>query len=268
MRPLITSSQNQHIKTAQRLRDRRGRDRLGRIVIDGAREIRRAIEAGVNLEMLFLADGISPSADARTVVQLAEAVGTMLLPVTQPMFDKIAYGDRAEGVLAVAVPPSCDLTRLDPHIQTRLVVLEGVEKPGNIGAVLRSADAAGMSALIVADPATDVFNPNAIRASLGTIFSLPVASAGSDLAHRWLVDRGFRIFAARVDGSIDYAHVSYEEPFALVLGSEATGLSDAWRGEAVTPVSLPMMGTADSLNVAAAAAVLCYEALRQRRGDA
>jgi TrmH family RNA methyltransferase len=145
-----------------------------------------------------------------------------------------------------------------------VAVLEGVEKPGNVGAVLRSADGAGVSALIVADAQTDLYNPNAIRASLGTIFSVPVAAAAAADTLTWLRHRGLAIFAARVDGAVPHTEADFRGPAAIVLGSEAKGLSATWTGPDVTAVRLPMAGVADSLNVSAAAAVLFYEALRQR----
>ena len=141
----------------------------------------------------------------------------------------------------------------------------GLEKPGNVGAVLRSADAAGVSAVIVADAATDLYNPNCIRASLGTIFTLPVCQATTRRDARLApAARGYEIFAARVDASQSYTEVDYRGDAAIVLGSEASGLSDAWQAPDVTPIRLPMHGAADSLNVSATAAVLFYEALRQR----
>ena len=143
-------------------------------------------------------------------------------------------------------------------------MLEGVEKPGNVGAVLRSADAAGVSAVIVADGRTDLFNPNAIRASLGTIFTMQVCEAASGEVLAWLRGKRFQIIAARVDGSVGYMKVDYRRPTAIVLGGEAAGISPIWSGDDVTAVHLPMRGAADSLNVSVTAAVLFYEALRQR----
>jgi TrmH family RNA methyltransferase len=146
-----------------------------------------------------------------------------------------------------------------------VIVLEGVEKPGNVGAVVRTADAVGASAVIVADEATDLYNPNAIRASLGTIFAVSVCAASSVETLAWLRQRRLQILALRVDGSVPYTQVSYRVPTAIVLGSEAHGLSDVWQGPDVTAVSLPMKGVADSLNVATTAAVVLYEAVRQRQ---
>jgi TrmH family RNA methyltransferase len=147
-----------------------------------------------------------------------------------------------------------------------LAVIEGVEKPGNLGAVLRTADGAGVSAVIVAESGTDLFNPNVIRASLGTIFSVPVAVASTGDVLAWLRERGIRIVAARVQASIDYTSADYRGAVAIALGSEARGLSDAWAELADISVHVPMLGIADSLNVSATAAVIFYEALRQRRG--
>jgi TrmH family RNA methyltransferase len=147
-----------------------------------------------------------------------------------------------------------------------IAVLVGIEKPGNVGAVLRTADAAGVGALIVADGGTDLYNPNAIRASLGAIFTLPVCAATSVQAIAWLRSNQCQIVAARVDGSTPYTQIDFRGPTAIVLGGEAHGLSDQWRGDDITAVSLPMLGRVDSLNVSATAAVLFYEALRQRTG--
>ena len=181
------------------------------------------------------------------------------------MFAKLAFGDRAEGILAIAATPRAtlaDLPALPPD--PLLAVLAGVEKPGNIGAVLRTADAAGVSAVILADPQTDLFNPNAIRASLGTIFALPIAVATATETLAWLRERHCRILTTRVDAQLTYSEAEYVGPTAIVLGSEAAGLSDAWSDADVFPVRVPMLGIADSLNVSATAAVLFYEAVRQR----
>jgi TrmH family RNA methyltransferase len=146
-----------------------------------------------------------------------------------------------------------------------VAVVEGVEKPGNLGAILRTADAAGIAALIVAEGGTDLYNPNAIRASLGAIFSVPVCQAASDATIDWLRSQSFRVVAARVDGPIEYTQVDFRGRVAIVLGSEAHGLSTAWQVSYVQSIKLPMLGTVDSLNLSATAAVLFYEALRQRR---
>jgi TrmH family RNA methyltransferase len=260
----ITSLRNPHVNSAVRLRDRRHRDRQKRILIDGARELARAITAGVRLVEVFVCRPLCQSDDARRVLDLLAGSPARRFDVTEPVFEKLAFGDRTEGVLGVAETPAATLADLSVPDRPLVAVLEGVEKPGNVGAVLRSADGAGVSALIAADPRTDLFNPNAIRASLGTIFRLPVAAAGTAETLAWLRRRKLAIYAARVDAAIPYTEADFRRPAAIVLGSEAEGLSEAWSADDVTAVRLPMLGLVDSLNVSAAAAVLFYEALRQR----
>jgi TrmH family RNA methyltransferase len=170
----------------------------------------------------------------------------------------------AQGVVAVFRPPALDLDRLEPSPSPLVVVAEGIEKPGNLGAILRSADGAGADAVVVADARTDPFNPNAIRASLGTIFSMPLAAATSAEVLAWLSARGIRPVAARADAATPYTDVDLRGPLAIILGSEANGLTAAWEDGRVSSASIPMRGVADSLNVSVAAAVLLYEARRQR----
>lgn len=261
---IITSLQNARIKDAARLRDRRHRERQGRIIIDGARELLRAMGAGVRLREVFMCEPLCQSQDARQVLAMLPQSGAEILDVTPAVFEKLAFGHRAEGVLAVADMPRRKLDELLLPPNPLVAVLEGVEKPGNVGAVLRSADGAGVSAVIAADARTDLYNPNAIRASLGTIFTMPVCEAASGEVLDWLRCQGLKILAARVDGSVPYTSVNYRGPTAIVLGSEAEGLSPAWSAADITAIRLPMLGAADSLNVSATAAVLFYEARRQR----
>jgi TrmH family RNA methyltransferase len=262
----IDSPQNPRIKAAVALRDRRDRERTGRMLIDGAREILRALRSGVAVEELFTCEELCHSSDCRAARDEARRRGVAETEVSERAFAKLAYGERAEGLVAVARAPSVGLDALAGRLPSDplVVVLEGVEKPGNLGAILRSADGAGADALIAAGGGTDLFNPNAIRASVGTIFHVPVAAAPNADALAWLHDRGIRIIAARVDGARPYTDVDLRGPVAIVLGSEAEGLSDAWSGADVEAVNLPMRGIADSLNVSVAAAVLLYEARRQR----
>lgn len=260
----IASLQNERIKDAAKLRERRERRQQRRILIDGAREIRRAIEAGVELVEVFVCESLCRTSECRQLLNRLESLPVRQSRVTPAVFEKIAYGDRAEGVVAVAKTPERTLNDLKLPDNPLVAVLEGVEKPGNIGAVLRSADAAGLSALIVADGRTDLFNPNTIRASLGAVFSMPVCAAPAAEVLDWLVDHKVAIFAARVDAEEVYTSVDLARPAAIVLGSEAAGLSETWNAGGVTPIRLPMQGQVDSLNVSAAAAVLFYEARRQR----
>ncbi|MEX0819239.1 MAG: RNA methyltransferase [Pirellulaceae bacterium] len=263
----ITSRHNPRIKLAAKLRDRRGRREQQRTIIDGIREIGRALDAGVQIIEAFLCEAILDEEGHELRRRLSRTECEILL-VNQSVLEKIAFGDRSDGIVAVAEPPIANLSRLVLRDQMLVAVLENVEKPGNVGAVLRSADAAGVSAVIVADAGTDLYNPNSIRASAGTIFSLPLVACSSAEALSWLRQNAFQIFATRVDGAVNYASVSYSGRSAVVLGSEAAGLSSVWQGDDVTSIQLPMHGIGDSLNVSVTAAVLFYESLRQRELDA
>jgi TrmH family RNA methyltransferase len=240
--------------------------------VDGVREVARALDAGVALVEVFVAPGASPEPALDAVVARAAGFGVPIVPVTADLLSRLAYGERASGIVAVAKAPAASLEALRLRAEAPIVgILEDVEKPGNLGAVCRSADGAGLDALIAAGTTAapaDPWNPNAVRASLGTVFTLPLAVASTGNVLAWLRDRGLRVVAARVDGSMPYAEADLRGPVALVLGSEATGLTEAWSGEDVTAVRLPMRGRADSLNVAAAAAILFYEARRQRDAGA
>jgi TrmH family RNA methyltransferase len=260
----IASPTNERIKAAVRLRDRDERDRTGLTIVDGVREIDRALDAGARIETAFVSEPLLSPA-GRELVDRLSGVGVTTITTSEAAFRKVAFGDRTEGVVAVIHQPPHDLATLALPDDPLVVVLEAVEKPGNLGAVLRTADGAGADALIAADPVTDLFNPNAIRASIGTIFSVPIAAAASDLVRRFLQEREIRLVAARPDATTDYTAVDLKGSVAILLGSEATGLTDAWAGPDVVPVRLPMGGVADSLNVSIAAAVLLYEARRQRQ---
>ncbi len=269
---VITSPHNQRVKEAARLRDARARRKQDRIVIDGARELLRAIEAGIELAEVFVCEELCQSDGCHNFLQLiAEKQHPVeQLQVSRPVFEKLAYGHRTEGLIGIAKTPSRSLAELTLPPNPLVAVLEGVEKPGNVGAVLRSADAAGVSALIVTDGATDLYNPNAIRASLGAIFTVPFCAASATETIEWVMRRGLMVYTTRVDANTDYATADFTRPCAIVLGSESEGLSDRWSppsdqaSDKLVPIRLPMRGHVDSLNVSAAAAVLFYEALRQR----
>ncbi|MDR3545209.1 MAG: RNA methyltransferase [Candidatus Limnocylindrales bacterium] len=270
--PTLTSTANPRFRAALSLRDRRERARHGRLLVDGVREVARALDAGVALVEVFVAPGTFPEPALDAVVARAAGLGVPVVPVTADLLTRLAYGERASGIVAVATAPATSLEALRlPAVAPIVGVLEDVEKPGNLGAVCRSADGAGLDALIAASTTAvpaDPWNPNAVRASLGTVFTLPLAVGSTANVLAWLRDRGLRAVAARVDGSVPYTEADLRGPVALVLGSEATGLTDAWSGADLTAVRLPMRGRADSLNVAAAAAVLFYEARRQRDAGA
>jgi len=262
--PALASPSNPRIKAAVALRERRERDATGLTLVDGARELRRAVESGAEVVEAFVCEPLLAGEDARAALDALQARGIALTTTTEPAFAKLAFGDRAEGLVAVVRAPSLALDSLRLPAEPLIVVIEGVEKPGNIGAVLRSADGAGVDAVIAASPRTDLANPNVIRASAGTIFAVPIAAAPADEVLTWLRQRGIRILAARVGGGRAYTDADLSGPVAIALGSEAEGLTDAWSAPEIEAIHLPMLGIADSLNVSVSAAVLVYEARRQR----
>ncbi len=261
---VLTSFANPHVRAATALRDRRQRDRTGLTLIDGARELRRALDAGVTVVEAFVCEPLLAGPDARAVFDRLCADGTTLHTTSEPVFAKLAFGERAEGIVAVVRIPTTRLDDLALPPVPLVVVIEGVEKPGNVGALLRSADGAGVDAVVVASPRTDLFNPNAIRASAGTVFSVPLGVAPTADVIAWLRARSIRIVPARVDAERLYTATDLSGPVAIVLGAEDDGLTSEWTAPDIEAVRLPMLGVADSLNVSVSGAVLLYEARRQR----
>ena len=263
--PLITSLQNQRVKDAAKLRDRRQREKQGRFLIDGVRELDRALDAGLLPADVFICSDLCASDEARRLfARVTQLAPQAVSEVTAEVFEKLAFGERLEGIVASVPTPIKPLAALQLPDDAIVCVLENVEKPGNLGAILRSADAAGVAAVIAADDQTDLFNPNAVRASLGTIFSMPTAVADAATTLSWLRERHFSMWAARVGSGPTYTDVDYRGPTAIILGSEADGLSARFWADDIRPIHLPMLGRADSLNVSVAAAIMFYEALRQR----
>ena len=261
---VLTSTANPRVKAAIALRDRRERAATGLTIVDGVRELRRAFAAGVDVVEAFVQDDAVAGQDARAALDALVAAGVPIRHVAAPVMARLAFGDRSDGLVAVIQAPALDLAAIALPDDALVVVLEGVEKPGNVGAVLRSADGAGAHAVIAASPRTDLANPNVIRASAGTVFSVPVAAAPSEEVLAWLRARGVRILTTRVDGSLTYTDADLTGRVALVLGAEDEGLSATWTGADITAIRLPMHGIADSLNVSVSAAVVLYEARRQR----
>jgi RNA methyltransferase, TrmH family len=262
--PVLTSLANPRVKAAAALRERRERERTGLTLVDGARELRRALEAGAEVVEAFVCEPLLAGPDARAALDLLRSRGIATHAASEAVFAKLAFGERAEGLVGVVRIPSLGLSDLSLPEDPLVAVIESVEKPGNVGAVLRSADGAGADAVVAASPRTDVFNPNAIRASAGTVFTVGIAAAPTAEVIVWLRERGLRIVAARVEAERLYTAADLTGPLAIVLGAEAEGLTDAWTADDIEAVRLPMLGAADSLNVSVSAAVLLYEARRQR----
>lgn len=274
----IDSPQNATIKSVAKLRTSRGRQQQDRIIIDGDREVSRAIACGIEIESVFVSDKHdSASSNVRAErwsKTLSKAASDAIVySVNERALSKIAFGERHE-IVAVAKTPQRSLDNLQLGNSPQLIaVLESIEKPGNVGAVMRSADAAGLDALILVEPVTDLFNPNAIRASLGTIFSLNIATTTFAEYSAWAKSHGYQHLLAKCDTTAkDYCDVAGERTeagnVAIVLGCEAKGLSGNWDGaENRTNITIPMRGIADSLNISASAAVLFYEYAKRFRSQ-
>ena len=250
---IITSVQNARIKhvVALQLKSSLRRDK-GLFVVEGQREIEHCIACGYEITELFVIDSLGYSGGIPATV------------VTPQVYEKMAYRERTEGIIAVA---KCKEHRLDDlHLKEKplVVVIESVEKPGNLGAILRTAEAAGVDAVMVCDPLTDLYNPNLIRASIGGVFSVPVAVCNSKDCIAFLKAHKIRILTAQLQDSYDYYDYDMHEATAIVMGTESTGLTQQWREAADAHIRIPMLGRLDSLNVSVSAAILMYEAVRQR----
>ena len=259
---IITSTANPRVKAIARLRDRSERDTTDRFIVEGVRELERAESAGVPLEMVALCRSLADDADVARALSLT-GDDTELLELGEAAFRKIAYRRHPDGILGIGASWDLGLTRLELGPDPLVLVLEGVEKPGNLGAVLRTADAAGLDAVVAADAGTDMVNPNVIRASQGAVFSVPVATASLEDAIAWCATNNLTVIAGSDDADTSYWDASFSGSVAIVVGRESAGIDARWRAHSEI-VRVPMHGSSDSLNVATAAALLVYEALRQR----
>ncbi len=263
---LISSPGNPRVKTLVKLSQRSHRDELGLMVIEGYREIKRAMDNRHIPGELFFCPPLFQGKNEPELIARCREAGAKLFECSAPVFRKIAYRDRPEGLLAVAPQVRCKLGDLHVPKTALIVVAEAIEKPGNLGTILRSADAAGANAVIVCDRCTDINNPNVVRASIGAIFSLPVIEASSAETMEWLNKRGIQTLAATPHAEKLYTEADFTKSTAIVLGAEQYGLSSPWLERAHARVRIPMRGQSDSLNVASAATILLFEAVRQRSG--
>ena len=262
---IITSTQNERVKDLVRLRDRRHRDRTGRYVIEGYREIRRATDASATVSTLYMCPSLFLGPNEESLIAEIRMTGAEVVELAEEPFRKVSYRDRPEGLLAVAPQFDTDLAGLDVGPAPLLLVAESIEKPGNLGTMLRTADAVGADAVIVADATTDPFNPNVVRASTGTLFTVPLAIASTPATIAWLAGHHVSIMATTPESVTDLWDADLGGPTAIVVGAEQYGLSDAWLAAADLRIRIPMAGMADSLNAAMAAGIVLYEAVRQRR---
>ncbi len=260
----ISSLQNPRVKQVVRLRDKRDRLREWLMVVEGRDELALALDSGAAPRACYYCPALIRDADRDDFLARLAAARAELIEVSEPVFTKMAYRENPDGWLAVFPRPDRTLAGLQLPPVPLLVVVEAVEKPGNLGAILRSADAAGVDAVLVCDPVTDVSNPNVIRASRGTIFTVPVVEAPAAETLAWLRARSIRVVAATPHAALDFTAADLRGPLAIAVGAEDMGLSPLWMDGADIAVRIPMRGRVNSLNVATSATLLMYEALRQR----
>lgn len=261
---MLTSLANARVKRVVKLRTRRHRDRERRFVIEGFRELDCASRAGFPVEAVFYCEHYLTAHGEKELVQRLRDTGAVCDATNAAVFAKLSYRHTPDGLLAVAQTPELTLDRLTVPGDSLWLVATNIEKPGNLGAMLRTADAVGASGVLVADPATDPFNPNVVRASVGTLFTVPLAVASAADVRAWLAEHGIRVVATSPDAVTDYAEADLSGSVAIAVGGEHGGLDAEWIA-GTDAVGIPMAGHADSINAAMTAAVLLFEAARQRR---
>lgn len=283
---VITSVQNPRVKAVVALQQKSAeRRRTGLFVVEGRREVEHCVEMGLEVVEVFVCEELggwncdnvaanrtegmkeAKEVEGMRGVKVAEVTrGVKVTEVTRGVYEKMAYRGGTEGVMAVVKSKERRLDELDLNENPLIVVVERVEKPGNLGAILRSADAAGADAVVVCDPLTDLWNPNLIRSSIGAVFTVPCVACGSEECIEFLKAHGIQILTAQLQDSELYYDTDMRRGTAIVMGTEATGLTDVWREAADAHIRIPMLGRLDSLNVSVSAAILLYEAVRQRGG--
>lgn len=246
------------------------RKRTGLFVVEGYREVMHCLQAGYKANSIYfnasLFDGEGQLEIANKVLQLPQNEDVKFYSLSKEVYAKVAYREGTEGVIAVIneKPLTLEGIKLPKNHNPLVLVVESVEKPGNLGALLRTADACGLDAVLVCDPLTDLYNPNLIRSSLGGIFTKQVVACTNEEAYQWLKKHNISIFTAQLQDSEWYYDTNFIQPSAIVMGNEAAGLTDFWRKVSNAKIKIPMLGQLDSLNVSVSAAILCYEAVRQR----
>lgn len=257
----ITSAQNPFIKSLVLLQEKaKARKQSGTFLIEGLREMELAIKGNYILEtILFFPELVSETEIRKRIPNSVE-----LIEISKEVYQKLAYRDTTEGIIAVAQTKSLSLEDLKLPENPLIVVMEAIEKPGNIGAMLRTCDAAKVDAVIIANPKTDLYNPNIVRSSVGCLFTNQIATASTEETISFLQKNHINFYSATLQNSTAYHTQNYTTPTALVVGTEATGLSQAWRDQATQNIIIPMQGAIDSMNVSVATAILIFEAKRQR----
>jgi RNA methyltransferase, TrmH family len=260
----LSSAQNPRVKQLLALWERRDRDRQGLMLVEGYRPILRALDNGHQLLELYICPAYYLGDNNQALVARARVQGARIIELSDAVFSKVAYRERPEGLLAVAPQVRLTLADLAKRQVDFLVIAEAIEKPGNLGTILRSADAAGVDALVVCDRKTDICNPNVVCASIGTLFTVPTLEAPGDETLAWVKQRGLKVIAATPHAEALFTEVDLRQPVAIAVGTEQYGLSERWMAAADVRVRIPMFGQADSLNVATATTLMLYEVVRQR----
>ena len=256
----ITSVQNPFIKSLVLLQEKsKARKQSGTFLIEGQREIELAQKGGYEIETILFLPEISSEIQAKKLSRSAE-----LIEISKDVYQKLAYRDTTEGILAIAKSKNLALSELNLGENPLILVAEAPEKPGNIGAILRTADAANLDAVIIANPKSDLYSPNIVRSSVGCLFTNNIATGTTEEIIAFLKAKNISIYCATLQNSTGYHTQNYTTPTALVVGTEATGLTQEWRDNATQNIIIPMQGAIDSMNVSVAAAILIFEAKRQR----
>lgn len=259
---MITSLQNPAIKNIVKLSKSKERKEQHLFVIEGARELSLAVQSGYRPEAVYLCREMFEKTKYPDL--LDSFPSEIVCEISSPVFSKIAYRENSDGIVALVKPKPHGLSDLKLSGNPFLILLEAVEKPGNLGAILRTADAAAVDAVIVCDPQTDLYNPNVVRSSVGGLFTVQTAVCSSNEAFTWLQIHRISSFAAELQAAEFYQQIDFTQPSAIVMGTEADGLSDFWLKNASKRIKIPMRGKIDSLNVSVSTAVLTFEAMRQR----
>jgi TrmH family RNA methyltransferase len=258
----ITSSQNSFVKSLIQIQEKaKARKESGTFLIEGLREIELAIKGNYEIETILFLPELVSKAHLKKIMSSSIVEN---IEISKEIYQKLAYRDTTEGILAVAKTKSLQLSDLKLPKNPLILVMESIEKPGNIGAVLRTCDAANVDAVIIANPKTDLYNPNIVRSSVGCLFTNQIAMATTEETIGFLIKNNINFYSATLQNSISYHTQNYTAPTALVVGTEATGLTQLWREKATQNIIIPMQGEIDSMNVSVAAAILIFEAKRQR----
>lgn len=262
MADFISSKQNPKIKLLIDLQKSSERKKRGIFLLEGLKETEKARDAGYQFEQIFFCEDIISENQVRQLTGVKN--DERIYRVDRQVFEKIAYRESTGGLVSVLKEKPHDFNGFNKSGNLLLLIIEGVEKPGNIGAIYRTADAAGIDAIILCDQRADLYNPNAIRASIGCVFHIPTIITDTKSAISWLQEHQINIYPTYLQAAVKYTEVDFTMPSAIIMGTEATGITEEWVKNARQNIIIPMKGSADSLNVSTSAAIVIFEAFRQR----